>query len=80
VITSAPARTAPPTVLATWIQGHWTIENRLHWVRDVTFGEDKSQIATGNAPQIMASLRNLVIAILRDTDWDPTWLTISGSR
>ena len=50
LITSADARTATPDVLATWVQGHWGIENRLHWVRDVTFGEDKSQIATGNAP------------------------------
>ena len=70
IITSAPARTAPPTVLATWIRGHWSIENRLHWVRDVTFGEDGSQIAAGNAPQVMASLRNIVIAILREADWD----------
>lgn len=38
--------------------------------RDVTFAEDDSQIATGNAPQIMASLRNIVIAILRNADWD----------
>lgn len=70
LITSADARTAPPATLATWIQGHWGIENRLHWVRDVTFGEDKSRIAGGNAPQIMASLRNVVIAILRNADWD----------
>ncbi|MEU1276340.1 hypothetical protein [Streptomyces sp. NPDC005799] len=40
LITSADARTAPPTLLATWVQSHWEIENRLHWVRDVTFDED----------------------------------------
>lgn len=70
VVTSAPARIAPPATLATWIRGHWSIENRLHWVRDVTFGEDGSQIAGGNAPQVMASLRNIVIAILREADWN----------
>lgn len=46
LITSAGARLAIPTVLATWIQGHWTIENRLHWVRDVTFGATQAW-ATG---------------------------------
>ncbi len=44
---------------------HWGIENRLHWVRDETFGEDRSQIRTGNAPRVMATLRNLAITILR---------------
>ncbi|MGW1530331.1 hypothetical protein [Streptomyces sp. NPDC002159] len=36
LITSADARNAPPQVLASWVQSHWEIENRLHWVRDVT--------------------------------------------
>jgi predicted transposase YbfD/YdcC len=65
LITSADARTAPPAVLATWVQSHWEIENRLHWVRDVTFDEDRSQIRTGNAPRVMASLRNTAITLLR---------------
>ncbi|MFJ3933450.1 ISAs1 family transposase [Streptomyces sp. NPDC090029] len=51
LITSADATAAPPAVLATWVQSHWQIENRLHWVRDVTFNEDRSQIRTGNAPR-----------------------------
>jgi predicted transposase YbfD/YdcC len=46
-------------------RGHWSIENRLHWVRDQTFGEDASQIRSGAAPQVMAALRNTVIGILR---------------
>jgi predicted transposase YbfD/YdcC len=45
--------------LAAAIRGHWGIENGLHWVRDVTFAEDASQVRTGSAPQIMAALRNL---------------------
>ncbi len=43
---------------------HWAIENQLHYVRDVTFGEDASRIRSGAAPQAMAAMRNLVIAIL----------------
>lgn len=43
----------------------WHIENRLHWVRDVTFDEDRSQVRTGNGPRVMATLRNLVISLLR---------------
>ncbi len=48
--------------LAEIIRGHWHIENRLHWVRDVTFAEDLSQIRTGNGPATMAVLRNLAIS------------------
>jgi hypothetical protein len=40
-------------------------DNGLHWVRDVTFGEDLSQVRTGSAPQVMATLRNLVISLHR---------------
>ena len=47
------------------IRGHWRIENGLHYVRDVTMGEDGSQVRTGSAPQAMAALRNVVINILR---------------
>lgn len=56
---------APPTTVATWIQGHWGIENALHWVRDVTFDEDRHQLRTGSGPQIMATLRNTAISLLR---------------
>ena len=44
--------------------GHWAIENGLHWVRDVTFAEDASQLRTGTGPQVMACLRNLAIGVL----------------
>lgn len=47
------------------VRGHWGIENRLHWVRDVTFGEDASRVRTGSAPQVMAALRNAVLGIIR---------------
>ncbi len=58
-------RSASPETLAAWIRGHWHIGNKLHWVRDVTYQEDKSLVRTGNAPRVMASLRSLAISILR---------------
>jgi hypothetical protein len=62
LVTSLPTHQASPTLLAVFARQHRLVENRLHWVRDVTFGEDLSQVRTGNAPQVMASLRNLAIA------------------
>ncbi len=56
---------APPATVATWLQGHWSIENALHWVRDVVFDEDRHQLRTGSGPQVMATLRNTAISLLR---------------
>lgn len=64
-ITSLTAEQANTEQLAELVRGHWGIENRVHWVRDVTFDEDRSQIRTGNAPRVMATLRNLAIGALR---------------
>ena len=47
------------------VRGHWTIENRSHWVKDVTFDEDRSQVGKGNIPQVMTALRNTVMGLLR---------------
>ncbi len=58
-------RAADPATLAAWVRGHWEIENRLHWVRDVTYQEDNSLVRTGNAPRVMATLRSLAISLLR---------------
>jgi predicted transposase YbfD/YdcC len=66
-ITSLTATQATPTDLAQILRGHWGIEDRLHWVRDMTYDEDRSQIRTANGPHVMASLRNLAITILRLT-------------
>lgn len=64
-ITSLPAEQASARRLLQLLRGHWGIENRVHWVRDVTFDEDRSQVRAGSAPQVMAALRNTVIGILR---------------
>jgi len=58
-VCSLPMTDAQPEVVAAWIQGHWEIENRLHWVRDVVFDEDRHQLRTGNGPESMATLRKL---------------------
>jgi predicted transposase YbfD/YdcC len=64
-VTSLGAHQAGPAQLALYLRGHWRIENGLHWVRDVCFGEDASQVRTGTAPRVMAALRNLAIGALR---------------
>lgn len=64
-ITSLSPQQATPKDLARMLRGHWRIENQLHYVRDVTYGEDASRIRTGSGPRVMASLRNIAIAIHR---------------
>jgi hypothetical protein len=64
-VTSLTAAQAGPARLLRLVRGQWEIENRLHWVRDVTFDEDRSQVRAGHGPRVMASLRNLVIGLLR---------------
>jgi predicted transposase YbfD/YdcC len=63
-ITSLSAKVGAKRLLEL-VRGHWGIENRLHYVRDVTMGEDASRIRSGSAPEVMAALRNVVIALLR---------------
>ena len=65
LICSLPMTDAPPELVASWARGHWAIENRLHWIRDVVFDEDRHRLRTGNAPQVMAALRNLAISLIR---------------
>ena len=64
LITSLSPTQASPFRLLELVRGHWSIENSLHYVRDVTFGEDRSKIRTGTAPQVMAALRNLAITLI----------------
>jgi hypothetical protein len=64
-LSSLRAARATPACLLELSRGHWTIENRLHWVRDVTFDEDRCRIRKGAGAQVMASIRNLAISLLR---------------
>jgi predicted transposase YbfD/YdcC len=64
-ITSLAPQKADPARLLQLSRGHWTIENRLHYVRDVTFDEDRCCVRKGKGAQVMASIRNLAISLLR---------------
>jgi predicted transposase YbfD/YdcC len=66
-ITSCDVTQADAPQIAAYTRNHWHIENKLHYVRDVTYTEDASQTRTRNGPRIMASFRNLAISILRLT-------------
>ena len=63
-ITSLSPSQASAAQLLTLLRQHWTIENRVHWVRDVVFAEDAAQTRRGHLPHIMATLRNTVISLL----------------
>jgi predicted transposase YbfD/YdcC len=62
---SLPAEQAQPADLGTWARSEWHIENRLHYVRDVTLREDAHQARTGNGPAVFATLRNTSIGYHR---------------
>src|SRR5260221_2830730 len=64
LITDLTPQQASPHRLLQINRGHWHIENGLHYVRDVDFGEDRSRLRSGNAPQVMAALRNLLITLI----------------
>jgi predicted transposase YbfD/YdcC len=63
-ITNLSSKQASAGRLLELVRRHWAIENRLHWRRDVTLGEDHSQVRKGNAPQVWAVLNNLILAVL----------------
>jgi predicted transposase YbfD/YdcC len=65
-ITSLTTAQVSPAELAALVRGHWSIE-AMHWVRDVTFREDDSAIATGSRPRLMATLRNTTIGLIRQS-------------
>jgi predicted transposase YbfD/YdcC len=83
VTSLAPERADAPHLL-TLVRGHWGIEYQSHWVLDVTFDEDRSHMRCGNIPQILTTLRNTVIGLLRGratltltlprpaADWQPS--------
>lgn len=60
-----PDQASPANLLRLTV-GHWNIES-LHWIRDVTYGEDLSQVRVGTTPRVMATLRNLAISMIRHT-------------
>lgn len=63
-VTSLTPAGADAEMLQRLWRGHWSIENKLHYVRDETFGEDRSQVRLGSAPEVMAAIRNVVLGLL----------------
>jgi predicted transposase YbfD/YdcC len=64
-VTSLDPKRADAACILGLVRGHWSIENQSHWVRDVTFDEDRSQVRCGNIPQVMTTLRNTAIGLMR---------------
>lgn len=64
-VTSLFQKQASSQELMGYVRGHWSIENSEHYVRDETFGEDRSRIRKKEGPQILATLRNLAMKIIR---------------
>ena len=79
-ITSLSPERATAADLLKYKRGHWSIENRSHWIRDVVFGEDASQVRAADIPAIMATLRNTAIALLRFAGYTHIAKTISRSE
>ena len=69
-ITSLAPLTTPPAALLDWTRQHWSIENGLHYRRDVTFGEDRCRMKSGRAAECLAIFNNLAIGLLRWLGWD----------
>lgn len=76
-VTDLSAEQAGAAELAAWARGHWIIENAVHWTKDVTFGEDASQVRRHNTPVVMTALRDIVRGTLQLAGWANT---ASGRR
>lgn len=68
-ITNLPPAETSAALLETRWRGHWTIESRAHYVRDVTLGEDRNHMHTGHAPETLAALRNGMLILWRRAGW-----------
>ena len=69
-VTSLSEDEATAADLLKLLRDHWKIENKLHYVRDVTFREDACRVRSGTAPQVLAALRNAIIHLLADSGAD----------
>jgi len=80
LIITMTAREASPASIATYIRQQWGIENRLHWVRDVTLGEDASQVRTGSRPRVLTALRNLNTGLIHQAGFTKVAATIRAVK
>ena len=65
LVTNLPPEQATPERLLALNRGHWTVENRIHWIRDKVFQEDKCRVRKGVLPRVLAALTNLAISLFR---------------
>ncbi len=63
-ITSIPPEVGGPDRVLSLVRAHWHLENRVHWRRDVTLGEDACQVKQGQAAQVLAALNNVVLTLM----------------
>lgn len=66
-VTSLSPEQASAERLLAIARGHWHIENRLHWVRDMSLGEDACRVRTGEAPEVLAAIRNAALRLMRSS-------------
>lgn len=65
-MTSLKPEEADAKRLSELVREHWGIENALHYVRDVTLGEDACRVRKGSSPQVLAAVRNVVVHLVND--------------
>ena len=68
-ITSLSSLAADAERLLGYTRRHWGIENGLHYTRDMTLGEDRCRVRRGQAPRVLASLRNVAVYLLRRAEY-----------
>lgn len=66
--------------LARTVRAHWAIENRLHWMLDVCFGEDGSMVRKDNAPQNLSLLKKIILNLIRTDTTDPVKTSLRQKR
>jgi len=71
---------ANPSLIANAIRQHWGIENKLHWVLDISFGDDQSRIRKGNAPRNMAIVKKTVLNLLQIIKKDHPRMSLKRMR
>jgi len=64
----SPAEADAATIEGLW-RGHWTIENQVHYPRDVSFGEDAGHAAQGATAHVLAAMRNAILQLFRQQQW-----------
>jgi predicted transposase YbfD/YdcC len=68
MVSMTPEEAGAAAIERLW-RGHWTIENPVHYVRDVTFGEDAGHAAQGNTAHVLAAVRNGLLMLFRSAHW-----------